>query len=143
MKLCVLYGNDRPPMSHPTRGAWIEMSYYPTYTFLHRSHPTRGAWIEIPAALRSPVILRRRTLPGVRGLKLCSSGTRTYPIPCRTLPGVRGLKYLRRRKSGDRASRTLPGVRGLKFISRPRTETICICRTLPGVRGLKFLSQAQ
>ena len=56
-------------MSHPTRGAWIEMSYYPTYTFLHRSHPTRGAWIEIFAPSLQVRYYYSRTLPGVRGLK--------------------------------------------------------------------------
>ena len=33
--------------SHPTRGAWIEMSSLRLGVTLGWSHPTRGAWIEI------------------------------------------------------------------------------------------------
>ena len=43
-----LYG---PLVSHPTRGAWIEMRDHEAAP--HRqppSHPTRGAWIEIKCA---------------------------------------------------------------------------------------------
>ena len=37
-----------PYMSHPTRGAWIEMSPFdPFRPSGPESHPTRGAWIEI------------------------------------------------------------------------------------------------
>ena len=34
-------------VSHPTRGAWIEMILYQRLSSLYSSHPTRGAWIEI------------------------------------------------------------------------------------------------
>ena len=34
-------------MSHPTRGAWIEMDLRPNSCVPNTSHPTRGAWIEI------------------------------------------------------------------------------------------------
>ena len=34
-------------LSHPTRGAWIEI-FVPSSRYLDKkSHPTRGAWIEI------------------------------------------------------------------------------------------------
>ena len=37
------------PLSHPTRGGWIEMSSIPSLIFAVLSHPTRGGWIEIQA----------------------------------------------------------------------------------------------
>ena len=39
-----------PGPSHPARGAWIEIvvRLYNTTTF--RSHPARGAWIEMPVS---------------------------------------------------------------------------------------------
>ena len=52
-----------------------------------RSHPSRGAWIEISAALSNSTAAASRTPHGVRGLKcadLCDAG--------RTPHGVRGLK---------------------------------------------------
>ena len=33
--------------SHPSRGAWIEMNPGNPYSPWTRSHPSRGAWIEI------------------------------------------------------------------------------------------------
>ena len=33
--------------SHPVRGAWIEMSNFLKSTIFPWSHPVRGAWIEI------------------------------------------------------------------------------------------------
>ena len=39
-------------MSHPSRGAWIEITWdYWTLNVLYRSHPSRGAWIEIPESM--------------------------------------------------------------------------------------------
>ena len=34
-------------MSHPSRGAWIEICITNLGTMLVKSHPSRGAWIEI------------------------------------------------------------------------------------------------
>ena len=35
-------------MSHPVRGAWIEIVYFnPLWIVPAPSHPVRGAWIEI------------------------------------------------------------------------------------------------
>ena len=34
-------------MSHPARGAWIEMVFPSIISLGARSHPARGAWIEI------------------------------------------------------------------------------------------------
>ena len=34
-------------VSHPARGAWIEMILSATFAICVSSHPARGAWIEI------------------------------------------------------------------------------------------------
>ena len=34
-------------MSHPARGAWIEINLRRSAILLSASHPARGAWIEI------------------------------------------------------------------------------------------------
>ena len=34
-------------MSHPVRGAWIEIFVYAQNEIFPKSHPVRGAWIEI------------------------------------------------------------------------------------------------
>ena len=39
-------------MSHPTRGAWIEIDEYTRMEIFTLSHPTRGAWIEIPLKIK-------------------------------------------------------------------------------------------
>ena len=42
-------------VSHPTRGAWIEMPHEAAVVQNKTgSHPTRGAWIEITAVTVSP-----------------------------------------------------------------------------------------
>ena len=56
------------------------------------SHPTRGAWIEIRPPLSWLYYTTGRTLPGVRGLKLMHRHYRCDVVYGRTLPGVRGLK---------------------------------------------------
>ena len=79
-------------MSHPTRGAWIEI-FQPVGRFADDlSHPTRGAWIEIVEMMYKSEREYSRTLPGVRGLKSSWELIGLVPIR-RTLPGVRGLKY--------------------------------------------------
>ena len=35
-------------MSHPSRGAWIEITLSAALSAPSGSHPSRGAWIEIP-----------------------------------------------------------------------------------------------
>ena len=55
------------------------------------SHPSRGAWIEIEDAAASIKKISSRTPHGVRGLK--SHARRAAPLPNRRTPhGVRGLK---------------------------------------------------
>ncbi len=57
-------------MSHPVRGAWIEMVISPNPKYNAESHPVRGAWIEMAHGLRVRVCRSCRTPSGVRGLKL-------------------------------------------------------------------------
>ena len=35
------------PESHPARGAWIEITFFCDVLKIAASHPARGAWIEI------------------------------------------------------------------------------------------------
>ena len=47
--LKLAYGQDRYRhlLSHPARGAWIEIKVLCPYCGSEMSHPARGAWIEI------------------------------------------------------------------------------------------------
>ena len=72
-------------VSHPSRGAWIEIGY-PIINNLWaiKSHPSRGAWIEIHRASESGKPSEGRTPRGVRGLKLAgntleSTSNRSHP----------------------------------------------------------------
>ena len=57
-------------MSHPARGAWIEILEYSAAGELSlQSHPARGAWIEILVPSSYSIGKYRRTPQGVRGLK--------------------------------------------------------------------------
>ena len=47
MKFVGLFTNVITTMSHPVRGAWIEIMRTICCLSLTRSHPVRGAWIEI------------------------------------------------------------------------------------------------
>ena len=49
MKLSVGDGKIAGAVSHPARGAWIEISRVMVLLPPPLSHPARGAWIEIPA----------------------------------------------------------------------------------------------
>ena len=105
-----------PRMSHPARGAWIEILNLLLFQWLpYWSHPARGAWIEIGSrrALRPGY---GRTPQGVRGLKYLMQLAIAFVelshpargawieiafslliiiscFQCRTPQGVRGLKY--------------------------------------------------
>ena len=80
-------------MSHPVRGAWIEISLNDIEYHYFPSHPVRGAWIEI--AIFYPPLCRRfgRTPSGVRGLKFCMKLRVEVLVKRRTPSGVRGLKF--------------------------------------------------
>ena len=51
-------------MSHPVRGAWIEIFVYAQNEIFPKSHPVRGAWIEIP---RTPTNWQLRTVAPRQG----------------------------------------------------------------------------
>ena len=55
--------------SHPTMGAWIEMTLKDTRLNRPSSHPTMGAWIEISRHVQMSVSSNSRTPRWVRGLK--------------------------------------------------------------------------
>ena len=85
------------------------------------SHPTRGAWIEIDTEWQMKESCPSRTPHGVRGLKLdCGEQDQEAP-PSRTPHGVRGLKLFHGRLRHPIHRRTPHGVRGLKFLPpRPK-----------------------
>ena len=56
-------------LSHPARGAWIEIASGDLYLFDYMSHPARGAWIEMFDILYGLHAVISRTPQGVRGLK--------------------------------------------------------------------------
>ena len=57
-------------MSHPVRGAWIEIrKVIADVIAVIPSHPVRGAWIEIPYVGFEDNVEGCRTPSGVRGLK--------------------------------------------------------------------------
>ena len=56
-------------LSHPARGAWIEISAERAGETICQSHPARGAWIEIGCTAQSIGASSSRTPQGVRGLK--------------------------------------------------------------------------
>ena len=70
--------------SHPSRGAWIEMSTsWPAPCMMGRSHPSRGAWIEINTT-------SARTCAGTshpsRGAWIEIYGKEQYPAHCVVAP---------------------------------------------------------
>ena len=107
------------------------------------SHPARGAWIEIDISVTiNAGSISCRTPQGVRGLKSIPSKTRRLRRG-RTPQGVRGLKLMASIYPSGYICRTPQGVRGLKCIScriqTPKTSR----RTPQGVRGLKFIPADQ
>ena len=57
-------------LSHPARGAWIEIIHILAFAERYiKSHPARGAWIEISGVQYRCSHRCRRTPQGVRGLK--------------------------------------------------------------------------
>ena len=79
--------------SHPVRGAWIEISTVSDFDMSYLSHPVRGAWIEILESTSVSNNAISRTPSGVRGLKYYLI-ERLVTKKCRTPSGVRGLKSL-------------------------------------------------
>ena len=101
------------------------------------SHPVRGAWIEILLLEKFYHRTQSRTPSGVRGLKYTPKMYSRYDTYGRTPSGVRGLKS-RQKSSVEIAGGSHP-VRGAwieiaEFRGGLRHDA---CRTPSGVRGLK------
>ena len=128
-------------MSHPTRGAWIEMSMTATlYRASSPSHPTRGAWIEIGRVGIATMIAGSRTPPGVRGLKSHISLHRY--IEWKSHP-TRGA-WIEIPSLASAATHIISShpTRGawIEISWERRMLNYISCRTPPGVRGLKCTS---
>ena len=125
--------------SHPTRGAWIEIRWCRAAVPMPWSHPTRGAWIEIPP-LRLVLRWRDKSHP-TRGawIEMVADAVGGRPQGCRTPHGVRGLKCFSTAIAlyGD-YGRTPHGVRGLKSTGLLPMIRYSAGRTPHGVRGLKY-----
>ena len=67
-------------MSHPVRGAWIEIRRFGAINIALKSHPVRGAWIEIHEDIFK-LLFFRRTPSGVRGLKCRRLVYHEPPVP--------------------------------------------------------------
>ena len=80
--------------SHPTMGAWIEISENQATKFYNwTSHPTMGAWIEIFMDIALPFV--RSVAPHDGCVDWNYPISQILHIPnCRTPRWVRGLKYL-------------------------------------------------
>ena len=104
-------------MSHPARGAWIEIVYRPIRRSITLSRTPQGV-----RGLKSKYFkyfdsfAARRTPQGVRGLKFAISVIfiKTFS---RTPQGVRGLKYWVGAGDARTLGRTPQGVRGLKLVN--------------------------
>ena len=54
MKYCAHHPCSKTALSHPARGAWIEIpSLTPPAAEAYKSHPARGAWIEMSPGSRT------------------------------------------------------------------------------------------
>ena len=93
LKYVKMGGTDVTALSHPARGAWIEIVPERCRFVICGSHPARGAWIEIWSASHHRNVPGSRTPHGVRGLKLFPSDVDGYAAG-RTPHGVRGLKCI-------------------------------------------------
>ena len=78
-------------MSHPVRGAWIEISTYDSYQMYLLSHPVRGAWIEIRRISKHSVSYRSHPVRGA-WIEILVGAKGDKGDKGRTPSGVRGLK---------------------------------------------------
>ena len=127
----------QPIASHPARGAWIEIDGVCNKEAEQReSHPARGAWIEIVAAPKMPSAAPRRTPQGVRGLKCTAALFHTSQFR-RTPQGVRGLKSNMFTEE-NQTEMSHPARGAWIEMLRDAPGQVCgYCRTPQGVRGLK------
>ena len=56
LKWGIRAGKAGPDLSHPVRGAWIEIKSWACQQWKELSHPVRGAWIEIVKYLDTNVL---------------------------------------------------------------------------------------
>ena len=106
----------RSRLSHPARGAWIEIPRRQTArTACARSHPARGAWIEMHAA---PFAHGCAVSHPARGawIEMPPPAKAKNPAAGRTPQGVRGLKFHWDAEQRRNFRRTPQGVRGLKYV---------------------------
>ena len=120
LKSRTAFASQPHPLSHPSRGAWIEIRWTCwCATRRRRSHPSRGAWIEI---CRRPKASGLRPVAPLTGshpsrgawIEIRSPTPSTTCSPSRTPHGVRGLKSANQGKIISWLGRTPHGVRGLK-----------------------------
>ena len=152
-------------MSHPARGAWIEIGLLRRTRRNEHCRTPQGVrglkfvpiwlnldktWCRTPQGVRglkSPAFCTHRNRPGrtpqgVRGLKY-AGGHLLISLSRRTPQGVRGLKCCTGEQAQKaRGSRTPQGVRGLKSIVREHAAALGASRTPQGVRGLKYRGAA-
>ena len=58
IEIVIVLGNRGSSTSHPARGAWIEISLDRALVGdFEKSHPARGAWIEISHAQWKPLLV--------------------------------------------------------------------------------------
>ena len=69
IEICVAMRTYRATLSHPARGAWIEIYAQAQLINGTQSHPARGAWIEMQSSRSRFEDRFCRTPQGVRGLK--------------------------------------------------------------------------
>ena len=102
--------------SHPSRGAWIEILSYTLMAKFCLSHPSRGAWIEIGTENRTPSGVQSHPSRGA-WIEIALCRPCACRFPGRTPHGVRGLKSPGVSLLLKSFRRTPHGVRGLKFLS--------------------------
>ena len=97
LKYVVTWGSVVTIMSHPSRGAWIEIRRRCNLPLPHSRTPRGVRGLKSFFVRQTRLQDTRRTPRGVRGLKSRSGGGGRF-VPCRTPRGVRGLKYGRPRQ---------------------------------------------
>ena len=127
-------------MSHPTMGAWIEISYL-LASFLESnvSHPTMGAWIEISNWCYIVVWVAGRTPRWVRGLKFAFFAILKFKFSVAPHDGCVDWNYSVLFSAFYAFCRTPRWVRGLKYLIMLFFLVLADRRTPRWVRGLKLM----
>ena len=114
--------------SHPARGAWIEIERGNQLQSGDQSHPARGAWIEITSGMQT---VKDITSHPARGAWIEMSGSLQIHIAprCRTPQGVRGLKFPALRR--QRLRRQSHPARGAWIEIQPKVATSEVITVAP------------